>query len=130
MAGLGRFFIFGVALVVALVALAWPQIEQQLVASGYSCPYPFSMLLTGKGAEKEAAAEAEGLPKYTLDQLRMCVNRASVVLVAFIVLTVVVVLLLLQVRRLGRGEAHPAGGRRQGTRRRRLQDARRSGRYH
>ncbi|KAG6580027.1 RxLR-like protein [Phytophthora cinnamomi] len=71
MAGLGRFFLFGVALVVALVALAWPQIEQQLVASGYSCPYPFSMLLTGQGAEKEAAAEAEGLPKYTLDQLRM-----------------------------------------------------------
>ncbi|KAF1793705.1 Cytochrome b5-like heme/steroid binding domain [Phytophthora cactorum] len=71
MAGLGRFFLFGVALVVAIVALAWPQIEQQLVASGYSCPYPFSILITGKGAEKEAAAEAEGLPKYTLDQLRM-----------------------------------------------------------
>ncbi|ETP34681.1 hypothetical protein F442_17030 [Phytophthora nicotianae P10297] len=71
MAGLGRFFLFGVALVVAIVALAWPQIEQQLIASGYSCPYPFSILITGKGAEKEAAAEAEGLPKYTLDQLRM-----------------------------------------------------------
>ncbi|KAE9046689.1 hypothetical protein PR003_g3947 [Phytophthora rubi] len=71
MAGLGRLFLFGVALVVAIVALAWPQIEQQLIASGYSCPYPFSMLVTGKGAEKEAAAEAEGLPKYTLDQLRM-----------------------------------------------------------
>ncbi|KUF85128.1 hypothetical protein AM588_10007405 [Phytophthora nicotianae] len=34
-------------------------------------PVPFSILITGKGAEKEAAAEAEGLPKYTLDQLRM-----------------------------------------------------------
>jgi hypothetical protein len=74
MAGLGRFFLLGVALVVAIVALAWPQIEQQLVESGYSCPYPFSMLLTGKGAEIEAEAEAKGLPTYTLDQLRMCVD--------------------------------------------------------
>merc|ERR1712137_1347459 len=71
MAGLGRFFLFGVALVVAIVALAWPQIEQHLIENGYSCPYPFSMLLSGKGAEKEAAAEAEGLPTFTPDQLRL-----------------------------------------------------------
>ncbi|KAH7482437.1 hypothetical protein PRIC1_006823 [Phytophthora ramorum] len=71
MAGLGRFFLFGVALLVAILALAWPQIEQQLAASGYGCPYPFNMLVTGKGAEMEAAAEADGLPKYTLDQLRL-----------------------------------------------------------
>ncbi|RLN91064.1 hypothetical protein BBJ28_00019695, partial [Nothophytophthora sp. Chile5] len=53
--------------------LAWPQIEQQLAEHGYGCPYPFSLLITGKGAENELAAEAEGLPTYTLDQLRMCV---------------------------------------------------------
>ncbi|TDH70394.1 hypothetical protein CCR75_000357 [Bremia lactucae] len=69
--GLGRFFLFGLALLVAMVALAWPQIEQFLISSGYSCPYPFSMLITGKGAENELAAEAKELPKYTLDQLRM-----------------------------------------------------------
>ncbi|KAG7400620.1 hypothetical protein PHYBOEH_004887 [Phytophthora boehmeriae] len=69
MAGLGRFFLFGVALVVAIVALAWPQIEQQLLAHGYGCPYPFSLLSTGDGAEKEQAAEAKDLPTYTLEQL-------------------------------------------------------------
>ncbi|RQM16419.1 hypothetical protein KXD40_002775 [Peronospora effusa] len=71
MAGLGRFFLFGVALVVAIIALAWPQIEHHLINNGYSCPYPFSMLLSGKGAENEAAAEAEELPKFTLDELRL-----------------------------------------------------------
>ncbi|CAI5745159.1 unnamed protein product [Peronospora destructor] len=71
MAGLGRFILFGVALIVAIIAFAWPQIEHHLIENGYSCPYPFSMLLSGKGAENEAAAEAEGLPKFTLDQLRL-----------------------------------------------------------
>ncbi|CEG46774.1 RxLR-like protein [Plasmopara halstedii] len=69
--GFGRFFLFGVAIVVALVALAWPQLEHLLINSGYSCPYPFSMLITGNGTENEAAVETKGLPKYTLDQLRM-----------------------------------------------------------
>ncbi|RLN59301.1 hypothetical protein BBJ28_00012886, partial [Nothophytophthora sp. Chile5] len=62
MAGKGKFIWMGLALVVAIVALAWPQIEQQLAEHGYGCPYPFSLLITGKGAENELAAEAEGLP--------------------------------------------------------------------
>ncbi|RLN88317.1 hypothetical protein BBJ28_00009446 [Nothophytophthora sp. Chile5] len=73
MTGKGKFIWMALALVVAIVALAWPQIEQQLAEHGYGCPYPFSLLITGKGAENELAAEAEGLPTYTLDQLRMCV---------------------------------------------------------
>ncbi|RLN69100.1 hypothetical protein BBJ29_000701 [Phytophthora kernoviae] len=69
MAGLGRFFLFGMALVVAIVALAWPQIEEQLISHGYGCPYPFTLLMSGNGSEKEQAAEAEDLPTYTLEQL-------------------------------------------------------------
>ena len=73
MAGLGRFFLFGVALIVAIIALAWPQIEHHLLENGYGCPYPFSMLLSGKSADNKAAMEADELPKFTLDQLRLCV---------------------------------------------------------
>ncbi|KAI9913699.1 hypothetical protein PsorP6_005829 [Peronosclerospora sorghi] len=71
MAGLGRVFLFGVALVVAIIALAWPQIEHYLISSGYSCPYPFSVLLKGKGHENEIEAQAKGLPVYTLEKLRL-----------------------------------------------------------
>ncbi|CAH0482012.1 unnamed protein product [Peronospora belbahrii] len=71
MTGLGRFVLFSVALVVAIIAFAWPQIEHRLINNGYSCPYPFSMLLNGKGTENKATAEAEELPTYTLEQLRV-----------------------------------------------------------
>ena len=69
-----RVYVFAAALVVALLALLWPQIEQYLVTSGYKCPYPFSALLRDKSAENAAVAHAEGLMTYTLDQLRLYVH--------------------------------------------------------
>ena len=78
-----RVYVFGAALLIALMALLWPQMEHYLVTSGYKCPYPFSVLLRDKSVEKEATVTASGLPTYTLDQLRLYVYISIVSLYTF-----------------------------------------------
>lgn len=67
-----------VALIGAVLALAWPSIEQQLRVSGVPCPWPFSLFHTSsKHSVHDPAAETAAatftdesqLTTFTLEEL-------------------------------------------------------------
>lgn len=63
----------GVALVGAVLALAWPSIEQQLRTSGVPCPWPFTLFHTPHTGGAPVAAEVgqeTALPAFTLEALK------------------------------------------------------------
>uniref|UniRef100_K3XCD2 Cytochrome b5 heme-binding domain-containing protein n=1 Tax=Globisporangium ultimum (strain ATCC 200006 / CBS 805.95 / DAOM BR144) TaxID=431595 RepID=K3XCD2_GLOUD len=60
-----------VAFIGAILALAWPSIEQQLRVSGVPCPWPFTLFHAKHGDTASAAAPvgASQLTKFTLEEL-------------------------------------------------------------
>lgn len=63
------------ALVGAVLALAWPSIEQQLRVSGVPCPWPFNLFHVKHGNNVNAnvdgvAVDSAQLPTYTLEELK------------------------------------------------------------
>ncbi|TMW58679.1 hypothetical protein Poli38472_010238 [Pythium oligandrum] len=68
--------LMALALVVAVLAFAWPSIEQQLIAQGVGCPWPFNALLhnvhkpANHGAAQPVTPGISPLKAYTLEELK------------------------------------------------------------
>ncbi|TYZ58074.1 hypothetical protein PybrP1_010646 [[Pythium] brassicae (nom. inval.)] len=59
-----------VALIVAVLALAWPSIEEQLRSRGTPCPWPFTLLHPAHKSAGHAPASDAVLPTFTLEALK------------------------------------------------------------
>lgn len=68
--GRGTWIWLSLALVAAVLAFAWPSIEQQLRVSGVPCPWPFSLFHASHGNSNHAPTDSAQLTKYTLEELK------------------------------------------------------------
>lgn len=68
----GTWIWLSVALIVAVLALAWPSLEQQLRSSGVPCPWPFTLFHTAHSGGGHEPVSDTALPTFTLETLKKC----------------------------------------------------------